>query len=289
MNVKLILVLFTVSFLFTYSSCSKGDDTPETVSENIVFNVAYASANGAQKMDMYLPANRNTASTKSLIVIHGGAWVVGDKTEMNEIVDSLRKRLPGYAVFNLNYRLSQAGQNLFPVPNNDVHEAITYILSKKDEYKISDKLAILGVSAGGQLGLLEAYTNNTSGKIKAVIAAFPPTDLTDMWNNPAGTANNTRLVLQNYMGSPQGTNPVGYATASPINAATAQSVPTQLFHGTADTVVRYQQSVSLRNKLQTLSVPVQYTEYPGANHGWGQPQISDTYAKIQAFLQQYVQ
>lgn len=289
MNVKLIFALFTVSFLFTYSSCSKGDDTPAGVTENVIFNVPYATASVSQKMDVYLPAGRSTASTKSLIVIHGGAWVVGDKTEMNEYVDSIRKRLPAYAVFNLNYRLSQAGQNLFPVPNNDVHEAITYILSKKDEYKISDKLSILGVSAGGQMALMEAYINNTTGKIKAVIAAFPPTDLTDMWNNPAGTANNTRLLLQNYMGAAQGTNPVGYSNASPINQATAQSPPTQLFHGTADTVVRYQQSIALRNKLQTLSVPVQYTEYPGANHGWGQPQISDTYAKIQAFLTQYVQ
>lgn len=286
---KLIIPLFLVSFFFIYGSCSKNEDAPATVAEQVIFNVPYATANIIQKMDVYLPEGRSSGSTKALIVIHGGGWVIGDKTEMNAHIDSMRKRLPGYAFFNLNYRLAQGGQNLFPVPNNDIHEAVNYILSKRTDYKISDKLALLGVSAGGHLALMEAYTNNSAGKIKAVIGGFPPTDLTEMWNNAAGTPTNTRLLLQNFIGAPQGSNPVLYTQASPINQVTASSPPTQLFHGTADTVVRYQQSIALRNKLQISGVPVQYVEYPGQNHGWGSPEITDTYNKMKTFLEQYMQ
>lgn len=289
MRLKLIIPAFILAIISVYGSCSKGSDNPTEAQEQIIFNVPYATADAAQKMDVYLPTGRTSSTTKVLVVVHGGAWVVGDKTDMNPQIDSMRKRLPGYAFFNINYRLSQAGQNLYPTPNNDLHDAITYILAKHNDYGVSDKLAILGVSAGGQMALIEAYSNNSAGKIKAVVAGFPPTDLTDMWNNPAGTANNTKLILQNYIGQPQGSNPVVYAQASPINRVTAQSVPTQLFHGTGDTVVRYQQSILLKNKLQSMSVPVQYTEYPGLNHGWGAPEITDTYNKMKTFLEQYVQ
>jgi acetyl esterase/lipase len=289
MNLKLIVPLALVCMLGIYGSCSKSDDTPAPLQAQTIKNVAYGSSSVLQKMDVYLPAGRSSANTRVLVAIHGGGWVIGDKDDMNGHIDSMQKRLPGYAIFNINYRLSGGGQNLFPTPNNDVHAAITYILSKKDEYQVSDKIALLGISAGGHLALQEAYTNNSAGKIKAVTSAFGPTNLGDMWNNPAGTPNNTRLLLQNYLGVPFGTNPVLYNQASPILQVSAQSPPTQLFHGTADTIVRYQQSVALRNSLQTAGVPVQYTEYTGQNHGWGSPEITDTYNKIKSFLEQYLQ
>jgi acetyl esterase/lipase len=287
---KTTLPLLLVSILIGYASCSKSGDKPATqLDAKTIKNVAYNTSSVYQKMDVYLPQGRSSATTKILVAIHGGGWATGDKDEMNMHIDSMLKRLPSYAVFNLNYRLSQSGIYLFPAPNNDIHEAINFILSKREEYQVSDKIALLGVSAGGHLALMEGYTNNSAGKIKAIISGFGPTDLADAWNNPAGLPNNTRFLLQNYLGASYGSNPVLYAQASPINQVTAQSPPTQLFHGTADTIVRYQQSVALRNKLQTSGVPVQYTQYNGLNHGWGAPDITDSYNKMKSFLEQYLQ
>ncbi|MBL7729519.1 MAG: alpha/beta hydrolase, partial [Dinghuibacter sp.] len=244
---RLLLLTALVSVVATYISCKKSDDPGETETPaQTLKNVSYGS-NAQQKMDIYLPANRNTSSTKVLIAIHGGGWAVGDKSEMDAHIDSMLKRLPGYAVFNINYRLAAGGLNLFPSANNDVHEAINFILSKKSEYKVSDKLSLLGVSSGGHLALMEAYGNNALRNIKAVVAAFAPADLADLWNNPAGLPANTRLVLTNYLGTTLTANPSLYGQASPINIVTAQSAPTQLFHATGDTVVPYQQSVLLRN------------------------------------------
>ena len=50
---------------------------------------------------------------------------------------------------------------------------------------ISDKFVLLGASAGGHLSLLHAYKYTTPVKIKAVVDFFGPTDLVDMYNNPA--------------------------------------------------------------------------------------------------------
>ncbi len=284
---KILLYCLITGFIF---SCKKNGGEPEpivaTLPAKTILNVAYGT-DAYQKMDVYLPENR-TADTKTIIAIHGGGWILGDKSEVNSILDSLRKRLPNYAFININYRLSNAPVNLYPIPNNDVTSAINYVLSKKAEYIISDKMILFGISAGGHLALYEAYKNNSAGNIKGVVSVFGIPDLTDMWNNPAGSPNFSRPALTNYLGTNPIANPGLYTQASPITYATTQSVPTQLFHGTSDTLVRYQQSVALKNKLQTLNVPVQYTEYPGEGHGWGGAPLTDTYNKITLFVKQYL-
>ena len=35
--------------------------------------------NAAQVMDIYLPANRSASTTKVILLLHGGAWALGDK------------------------------------------------------------------------------------------------------------------------------------------------------------------------------------------------------------------
>ena len=44
----------------------------------------------------------------------------------------MKKRLPDYAIFNINYRLSTGISNLFPLQENDVKAALQFIFSKID-------------------------------------------------------------------------------------------------------------------------------------------------------------
>jgi acetyl esterase/lipase len=283
------IIVFLALGLVIFSCKKKEDAAPPpvpTVAAKIMLDVPYGS-DANQKMDVYLPENRTTA-TNTLVVIHGGAWYTGDKTEMTYLIDSMRKRLPNYAFVNINYRLSFNGINIFPIPNNDVTNAINFLLSKKTEYILSDKIGLFGISAGGHMAMYEAYKNNSAGNIKLIVSGFGIADMTDMWMNPAGQASISRLALTNYLGVAQTANPALYSQASPTTYVTAQTVPTQLFHGTADTLVRYQQSVALKNKLQTLNVPVQYTEYAGEGHGWVGANLSDTFAKMVLFIRQYL-
>jgi acetyl esterase/lipase len=284
MKISIVLIVATLSLF----ACKKKATEPEVVAlaEVTYNNVPYGS-DSKQVMDVYLPANRNS-NTNTLIMVHGGAWFAGDKADMQLYVDSIKKRLPNYAIVNINYRLAFNPVNIYPTANNDVNSAINFLLSKKDSYTISNKVALMGVSAGGHLVLHEAYKNNTAANIKCVISVFGIPDMTDMWNNPAGTASVTKLGLTNYLGTSQTANAALYVTASPTTYVNAQSVPTQLFHGTADTLVRYQQSVNLKNKLTTLNVPAQYIEYPGEGHGWSGAKLTDTYTKLTLFLKQYL-
>ena len=96
-------------------------------------NIAYGS-DPKQKMDMYLPAGRSIDSTKVMVIIHGGGWREGDKSDFTPYMNSLQQRLPGYAIFNLNYRLAGDNKNLFPSQENDIKAAIEFIYSKRSEY-----------------------------------------------------------------------------------------------------------------------------------------------------------
>ena len=198
-------------------------------------------------------------------------------------MDTLKKRLPAYAIININYRLATGTSNLFPTQENDVKAAIEFIYSKRTEYAISDKFVLLGTSAGGHLSLLHAYKYSTPVKIKAVIDFFGPTDLVDMYNNPASILASP-AALAAVVGATPTTNLTLYQQSSPINFVVATSPPTLILQGGVDVVVSPSQSAALAAKLQTFGVVHQYVLYPTENHGWSGANLIDSFNKIDAFL-----
>ncbi len=252
-----------------------------------IMNVAYGT-DAAQKMDIYLPAGRSTVTTKVLVLIHGGAWATGDKTDFASFVDSLQRRLPGYAIFNINYRLSTGTSNSFPTQENDTKAALEFIYTKKDEYKISDKFVLLGASAGGHLALLQGYKYSSPVKVKAIVSFFGPTDMTDLYNNPASPFIPAATIAQ-IVGATPASNPALYQQSSPINFVTAQSPPTILLHGGLDPLVSPSQAVALVAKLQLAGVTHQYVFYPAEAHGWVGDNLVHSFNQVQAFLTVNVQ
>lgn len=282
-------VFFSLLITATASSCNKGLGDAEPVTpQQVTMNVPYGT-DAAQKMDVYLPAERTNANTKVLVFIHGGSWSGGDKTEFSEAIDSIRPKLADYAMFNINYRLSGNNNNHYPTQMNDIQQAIDFIKSKSAEYMINpDKIGLIGASAGGHLALLQAYKFNTDGKIKAVIDLFGPTNLTDLYNNhPIPQA--SRPVLVNFLGATPVANATLYQQASPVNFVTAQSVPTQIFHGSLDIINPISQSLELKAKLEAANVKVEMVTYTGEGHGWLGANLTDTYKKTVAFILQNVQ
>jgi acetyl esterase/lipase len=273
-----------VLFLVLTVSCQKetqpGNNTP--VTSQAYPDVSYGT-DAKQKMDVYLPAGRSSATTKVMILIHGGGWSTGDKTDFTLYVDTLKNRLPDYAIFNINYRLATAGSNLFPTQENDVKASIEFINAKRTEYKISDKFVLLGASAGAHLSLLQAYKYAMPVKIKAVADFFGPTDLVDMYNNPASILA-PPAALAAVAGATPATNLTLYQQSSPINFITAQSPPTIILQGGVDPLVSPAQSAALNDKLQLMGVVHQYVFYPTETHGWVGANLTHSFNAIQAFL-----
>jgi acetyl esterase/lipase len=276
------------------ASCSKDDSEiapPDSNAAQTLLNVAYGTT-PAQVMDVYLPAGRSESTTKVMLLIHGGAWTSGDKNDplFLPFVDSIKRRLPGYAVFNINYRLSANPLNLFPTQEMDIKAATEFIVSKRTEYRISDKFVIVGASAGAQLGMLQAYKYNSVIKPRAVVSFFGPGDLLDMYSNPVGGNTAISFAIASAIGKTPTQDPAIYSSSSPINfISSSTAMPTILLHGGLDPLVKPQQSIAVRDKLVMAGIANQYVFYPGAGHGdWDGPTYTDAFNKIVAFLALHV-
>ena len=267
-------------------SCKKTDNATivlDTHTAITMKNVSFGS-DSLQKMDIYLPANRSIDSTKILYLIHGGAWLAGDKSDYDSIIPSLQNQLPQYALVNINYRLASfTGSNEWPVQMNDINAAINYVSNNNTEYQINNsKSAVLGESAGAQLSLLKGFMYNSNHNIKCVVDLFGPTDLIDLYNHPTNPSYPT--LLQLFMSGTPTSNYSNYISASPLYAVNNQVPPTIIFHGTADTIVPIRQSDSLNNRLAIAGITKQYITYKGEGHGWNDSNWTDTYHKTIAFL-----
>ncbi|MBS1513377.1 MAG: alpha/beta hydrolase [Bacteroidetes bacterium] len=292
-----ILIACTLIFFSCKKETSSNISTPPApVAAATYLDVSYGS-DAAQKYDAYLPANRSTASTKVIILIHGGAWSSGDKTDFSTlqngmtITDTIKTRFPNFAIFNINYRLSTGTSNLFPAQENDVKAALQYIYNKATDYLISDKYVLLGASAGGHLALLQGFKYTTPVKPKAIVSLFGPSDLTDMYNNPVGGNALLALGLAQVVGATPTSNAALYNSSSPVNYITSTSPPTILFHGSNDPLVSPSQSAAVKTKLSTVGVTAEYYLYTGKGHGddWGDAIYKDCFDKTQAFITANVQ
>lgn len=283
---NLVKIIFAATLL---ASCGKDHSigsNPTTTAEATSFkNVKYGS-DPLQDMDVYLPGGRSTTSTKVIVMIHGGSWSSGDKTELDQFVDSLKRRLPDYAIFNINYRLSAAPLNTFPTQENDVKAAMNFIFNKKTEYAVSDRWVLMGVSAGGHLALLQGYKYNTPVVPKAIVSYSGPTDLNDMFTNPAGGNPLISALMASVIGKSPAQDPQLYITSSPVTYISATSPPTLLLHGDVDPLVSPQQPALARAKLQAAGVTNQYVLYNGTAHidTWSNAVLFDAFNKTAAFL-----
>jgi acetyl esterase/lipase len=278
---------FFVFLLLGFISCKK-ESTSDPVIEvaaKTITNVAYGT-DPAQSMDIYLPKGRTADSTKLIIMIHGGAWLSGDKSEFTGYIPKIQQLFPGYAIANMNYRLASLAGNYFPSHENDVKSAVDFLLQKRTEYLFNDKIILFGASAGGHLATLQAYKYSIP-KIKAVVDFFGPADMVDLYNTT--TDFQAKAGLQILMGGTPSTNPQLYFSSSPVNYVNAQSPPTIILHGDQDIIVNVNQSIALKNKLQTAGVPVQLEIYPGMGHDpWPDAVMDNALAKVKVFISTYV-
>jgi len=277
---KIFIIAFSA---VVFISCKKNDvNNNNSLPAQTITNISYGT-DAAQKMDLYLPAGRTDDSTKLIVLVHGGAWTIGDKSDFSSYISTLQKRLPGYTIANINYRLATTTTNHFPTQENDMKSAIDFLVSKSSTYHYSQKIVLLGASAGAHMALLQAY-KYPAPKILAVVDFFGPTDMTGLYNfyasNPAD-----QLAFQILMNGTPTSNSSLYSQSSPINFVTSQSSPTIIFHGSIDDVVPVDQSTSLKNKLASVGVATEMTVYPNLGHDvWPAATMDDAFAKIETFI-----
>jgi acetyl esterase/lipase len=279
-KLRFILLL---GFLFIFTqSCTEDPVAPDTGSleaKNII-NVEYGN-DSHQKYDIYLPQNRTT-DTKVLILIHGGGWNAGEKSEMNAFKDFIREQLPSIAVVNMNYRLADEHNSPYPMQINDISQLVSELRNRAQEFQISTEIGFIGASAGAHLSLLWSYAHDTKKQVKMVCSIAGPTNLLD--EAYINTPNQVLRALLNQFGN----NPEVLEEASPLYQVKATSPATILFYGAQDPLIPNSQGVGLKDKLNELNVEHQFTLYPNGAHGWVGLDLLDTSIKLKAFIQEHL-
>lgn len=212
-----------------------------------------ADAQQRQRGDLYVP--QGLGPWPAVVVIHGGAWVRGERDDMEKFASRLVKA--GYAVYNIDYRLAPAAR--FPAQLDDVRDALRWLHTHASEHAIDpERIAIMGYSAGAHLALMLGLTQSDEHPaVRAVIAGAAPSDLRGYNNSPV-----TRALI----GGGAEDYPVPYAYASPITHVSPDDPPVLLYHGKQDRLVEVGQSERLYAALQAAGVRSELLIPPWGGH-----------------------
>ena len=115
-------------------------------------DIPYVPGGGnPQSLDIFLP-DEGDGPFPTIIFIHGGAFWGGDKRDTQNIylMNGIRR---GYAVVNMNHRLSQEAK--FPLPVYDVKAGVRFLRANAAKYCLDpDRFAVGGNSAGAYFAAL---------------------------------------------------------------------------------------------------------------------------------------
>ena len=238
-----------------------GVGLPDLVPRTIV----YATVDGRKLlMDVFTPPQRRRAVAPGVLVVHGGGWRGGARTESSGLSRHLAGL--GYVVASIDYRLAPASR--FPAARDDVTAAVAALKVHAPELGLDGgRLALIGRSAGGQLALLAAYTMGDPA-VKGVVSFYGPTDLAYGYEHPADPkVFDSTAALVAFLGGHLVDRGTTYKMASPIEYVGRATPPTLLIHGTPDELVEVEQSRRLDRRLSEAGVPHLLVELPWASHG----------------------
>ena len=267
----------------------------------------YARPEGSEgeklKLDVYEAGGTGTESAArsgsrpAVIMAHGGAYVLGRRSEMPRWDAWLADK--GYVVFDIDYRLS-------PPPRwkdapGDVKCAVGWVKENAESYGVDpNRIALMGKSAGGHLSLLAAYaeddprlppsceTGDTS--VAAVVGFYSQTDLTGLCTD--GDCESGESPVRTFTGATPATNPGRYRLVSPISHVDSSDPPTFLVQGGRDSFVPPGQSRLLARRLEEAGVEHRLLELPYAQHGfdesWGGWGSQITRPELKRFLEQHL-
>lgn len=252
----------------------KGEIITENLNSYYFQNLEYGK-HERQKLDLYVPKNSD-GEVGLVLMIHGGAWVAGDKSSYRDYIKIWADK--GYAAATINYRYLSYDVSFDDILD-DIESALGKIKSTGTEYGVNiNKMLLSGHSAGGHLSMLYPYARKDSSPIEpvAVVNCSGPTDLLDpnFYNENANDALKElyRQICSLCYGEELTLETAHLANDilrkhSPIYYVDSETIPTVINHGMKDEIVPFSNALSLETKFNELGVTHIMNIYPNSNHG----------------------
>ena len=238
-----------------------------------VVDVRYSEEHPRHRLDVYRRKDAPTGCP-TLLQVHGGAWVIGDKREQGRPL-MLQLAARGWVCFAPNYRLSPRAT--FPDHLIDVKRALAWVREHGQEYGADPGFVVLtGGSAGGHLVALAALTPNDPAyqpgfehvdtAVQGCVPYYGVYDLAGETGTRAARFRAKRL-LQGIVLKTRDRQ--AFVQASPLAHVRADAPPFFVIHGRNDTLVPVQEARLFVQRLRAVSdAPVAYLELPGTQHAF---------------------
>lgn len=243
-------------------------------SEQIRYNNVSYGTHKRQVMDICFPENPE-GNEGIVLFIHGGAWKSGDKSTFNKKIETICNTV-GCVTATMNYRYISSDIHCTD-QLNDITSAIEKIKSMAETRGInSEKIMLVGFSAGGHLSLLYSYTQKVKCPVEicAVVSYSGPPDLrSHNFRNGFSGLDATQAV--NLMSNLTGEDLFKLSKAkqdtvlykySPLKYVTKNCVPTLVVHGAKDEIVDANDVRYFVNQLKKKGAEVKYYELPDSGH-----------------------
>ena len=225
-------------------------------------DVVYKNTNGVPlTLDIYAPLKQVYKTSPVLLYVHGGSFVYGDKNipdTLSPILDTFREQ--GYTIISTSYELMRNKEN-FNKQISDIKDTIRWVYKNKSDYNFdTDYIGVIGISSGAYLSLMASYSNEADFKDDAELSRYPskikylidfagPTDLSLLNTNDLNyDLSKIFLSIKNKEDMVQKFNPIDYVNSNNPN--------TLIIHSNLDSMVPYESSKKLYDKLTSVKANV---------------------------------
>lgn len=242
-------------------------------------NIAYLEPGRTETLDLYLPAGRPSGTrSPGIVFIHGGGWMGGSNSDGRSVEVCTTLAEAGYVCASIEYRLTRQGR--WPTNVYDCKNAVRFLRSNAGKYGIdTSHMGVIGGSAGGHLALMVGMTSDVpsleppapypgvSDQVQAVVDMYGITDIRTRKNiSPDGTPGEIAPLSNSVFGDKPDVTDADRALASPVTHISASTPPILILHGTRDTTVDRDQSITLDKLLTAQNVPHQLVLITGIGH-----------------------
>jgi pectinesterase len=246
-------------------------------------NEVYASL-GKRKLhaDVFYPAKKSKAGYPGVILIFGGGWKSGDKSQSVPMAQQIAAR--GYVTVAVEYRLSLEAQ--YPAAVHDIKAAIRWLRANAVQYNLDKtNIATHGVSAGGQLAALVGTTNGiakfegSEGNLdqSSAVQAIIDIDGILAFKHPESEEGK---VAGEWLGGSYDEKPETWRDASALTHAGKNTPPCLFinssnprFHAGRDDMIKILEGFGIYSEVQTIpDTPHPFWLF----HPWFQPTVNYT-------------
>lgn len=127
-------------------------------------DVAYDPRDPDGRLDIYHP-QEGTAPLTTIVWIHGGGWVSGDKAQIGPYARILAAR--GFTVVSVQYSIAPEAR--YPTPVRQAMGALAYLSARAAAYRIDPgRIVLAGDSAGAQIAAQTAAIISSPDYARAV-------------------------------------------------------------------------------------------------------------------------